>query len=72
MFGYDTSVLGQNSYVVGYGTSVVGKALEWSACGRLCFGVIDQGKGVVGYDVQVLQLEKKKEKNKMGSSQRYT
>ena len=56
MFGYDTSVLGQNSYVVSCGTSVVDKALEWSACGLLCFGVIGQGKGVVGYDVQVIQL----------------
>jgi len=71
VFGYDTSVLGQNSYVVSCGTSVVDKALEWSACDQLCFGVIGQSKGVVGYNVQVLQLGKKKEKNKIGSRQRY-
>ena len=47
------------------------KALEWSACDQLCFGVIGQSKGVVGYNVQVLQLGKKKEKNKIGSRQRY-
>ena len=51
-------------------SDVVGKALEWSACGRICFGVIGQSKGVVGHDDQVLQLEKKKEKNKKGSRQR--
>ena len=69
--GRSIDVVSKGSHVVGKALVCSAKALKWSACGRLCFVVFGQGKGVVGYDVQVLQLEKKKEKNKMGSRQRY-
>ena len=64
MLGQGSDVVGKALCVLGQRSLVVGMALEWSACGRLCLGMI-------GHDVQVLQLEKKKEENKMGSRQGY-
>ena len=49
-------VVGKGSHVVGKALVCSAMALEWSACGRLCFGVIGQGEGVVGIDDQVLYL----------------